>query len=49
MVTSRPFTHVCTDPEDSEALTADHFLLGSSSNVQRPGEFDASDLCLRKQ
>jgi len=43
MVNSRPLTHVSIDPEERKEFSPNHFLLGSSSNVQRPGEFNASD------
>ncbi|XP_050072670.1 uncharacterized protein LOC126560760 [Anopheles maculipalpis] len=38
MINSRPLTYVPLDPENREAITPNHFLLGSSSGVkQRPG------------
>ena len=49
LVNSRPLTHVPVDPDDPESLTPNHFLLGSSSTVQPPGEFTERDLCCRKQ
>ncbi|KAL0821975.1 hypothetical protein ABMA28_005363 [Loxostege sticticalis] len=49
MVNSRPLTHVSVDPLSQEALTPNHFLLGSSSNLPQPGVFDDGDLYLRKQ
>jgi len=48
-VNCRPLTHVSLDPDDMEALTPNHFLLGSSSGaVEIPGVFVDSDLVLRK-
>ena len=49
IVNSRPLTHVSLDHEDGEALTPNHFLLGTSSAVQPPGYFLKSDICLWKQ
>ena len=49
LVNSRPLTHVPVDPNDPESLTPNHFLLGTSSSVQPPGEFTERDLCCRKQ
>ena len=47
-VNSRPLTHVSCDYRDEEALTPNHFLLGSSSGEVRIGKCDASMLCTRK-
>ncbi|XP_052753091.1 uncharacterized protein LOC128201148 [Galleria mellonella] len=49
MVNSRPLTHVSVDPRSQETLTPNHFLLGSSSNLPVLGDFDDSDLYLRRQ
>lgn len=49
IVNSRPLTHVTVEPNSNEALTPNHFLLGSSSNLPTLGVFDHSDMYLRKQ
>lgn len=49
LVNSRPITHVSCDPNYPEALTPNHFLLGTSSNGPVLGRYDNDDLCLRKQ
>ncbi|XP_058456811.1 uncharacterized protein LOC131434173 [Malaya genurostris] len=36
LVNSRPLTYLPIDSEESEALTPNHFLLGSSSGVKQP-------------
>jgi hypothetical protein len=48
-VNSHPLTHVPDDPNDPEALTPNHFLIGKSSNLQPNGEFCENDLFGRKQ
>ncbi|XP_063382985.1 uncharacterized protein LOC134669394 [Cydia fagiglandana] len=48
MVNGRPLVHVSVDPADGESFTPNHFLLGSSSRLPLVGEFDDSDLSLRK-
>jgi len=49
LVNCHPLTHVSLDPDDMEALTPNHFLMGRSSNVRLPGKFWEGELCLRKQ
>ena len=48
-VNSRPLTHVSVDPRDSEALTPNHFLIGTSSGQVKLGTYDAADVCVKKQ
>lgn len=48
IVNSRPLTHVSVEPSDSEALTPNHFLLGSSNGLKPPGEFTDADQISRK-
>lgn len=48
-VNSHPLTHVPDDPEDHEALTPNHFLIGCSSNLQPLGQFSKDDLFGRKE
>ncbi|XP_063377497.1 uncharacterized protein LOC134664680 [Cydia fagiglandana] len=49
IVNGRPLTHVSVEPGSSDALTPNHFLIGSSSRLPIHGVFDDSDLALRKQ
>jgi hypothetical protein len=49
VVNSRPLTYVSPDGADPEALTPNHFLIGSSSGASTPGHFTERDLCLKKQ
>jgi transposase InsO family protein len=49
LVNSRPITHVSVDPTFPEALTPNHFLIGTSSNGPQLGKYDDIDLCLRKK
>ncbi|CAG7734365.1 unnamed protein product [Allacma fusca] len=48
-VNSRPLTHVSIDKDDPEALTPNHFLLGTSGSAPTPGVFSDQDLFLRNQ
>lgn len=49
LVNSRPITHVSSDPNYPEALTPNHFLIGTSSTSPQFGRYDDFDLCLRKR
>ncbi|XP_069365348.1 uncharacterized protein [Maniola hyperantus] len=46
-VNSRPLTHVSVSPDDPEALTPNHFLLGGPGRVPLPGTFDEEDAVSR--
>ncbi|CAG7721490.1 unnamed protein product [Allacma fusca] len=48
-VNSRPLIHVSLDKDDPEALTPNHFLIGTAGNSTTPGVFSDDDLHLRKQ
>ena len=48
-INSRPLTHASVDPRDKEALTPNHFLLGTSSGEIRLGRCDKQVECSRKQ
>ena len=47
-VNSRPLTHVSPDPRDSEALTPNHFMFGSSSGQVQLPSFDQTHQCTQK-
>ncbi|XP_045499410.1 uncharacterized protein LOC123697036 [Colias croceus] len=42
-VNARPLTHVSVSPDDPEALTPNHFLLGSSTGLPTTGPCDEAD------
>ncbi|XP_072947702.1 uncharacterized protein [Epargyreus clarus] len=42
-VNARPLTHVSVDPADSEALTPNHFLIGSSTGLPLTGPCEEAD------
>lgn len=48
IINTRPLTHVSLEKEDEEALTPNHFLVGSSSGARPLGIFSDTDLILRK-
>jgi hypothetical protein len=43
-VNSRPLTHVPVDPDEPEAITPNHFILGGSARAPNPGTFDDTTL-----
>lgn len=43
IVNSRPLTYLALDTADQEALTPNHFLLGSSSGLKPVGDFEIAD------
>lgn len=45
----RPLTHVSVDPQDLEAITPNHFLIGRNSPNVPPDVFDERDLNSRKR
>lgn len=48
IINSRPLTYVTLETLDDEALTPNHFLIGSSNGARPPGNFTDDDLLLRK-
>ena len=48
IINSRPLTHVPVHPDDKEALTPNHFLIGGSSGWSLPGRYEQLELCSRK-
>lgn len=42
-VNARPLTHVSVDPSDNEALTPNHFLIGSSTGLPATGPCEESE------
>lgn len=48
IVNSRPLTHVAIESNDAEALTPNHFLIGSTSGVKPPSCFSSDEVVLRR-
>ena len=49
LLNSRPLTRVSIDPQDLEAITPNHFLIGRNSPNVPPDVFDERDLNSRKR
>lgn len=49
IVNSRPLTYVPLESEEDEALTPNHFILGSSNGMKPPGMFKTDGQYLRDQ
>ena len=49
LLNSRPLTHVSSDPNDLQALTPNHFLIGHACPNLPPGIFDDGDLSCRRR
>lgn len=49
IVNSRPLTFIPIDSEDGEALTPNHFILGSSNGMKPPGKFNPDGVYIRNQ
>ncbi|XP_076389575.1 uncharacterized protein LOC143264787 [Megachile rotundata] len=48
-VNSRPLTHVSIDPRDNEALTPNHFIIGTSSGAPNLHTYEARAVCPKNQ
>ena len=48
IINSRPLTYLSLDSAEQEALTPNHFLLGSSSGAKPPGMFDVKNMLLKQ-
>lgn len=48
-VNSRPLTHVALTPDDHDAITPNHILLGPGCHVPPPGCFTPKDVSARQQ